>query len=48
MTGPLERLVERCLCGGCDECGYPDPEPSDADLEDQAASQIDAEEAACV
>jgi hypothetical protein len=46
MTGPLERLVERCLCGGCPACGVPDYEPTDEDLEDQAARQIDAEEAA--
>jgi hypothetical protein len=43
MTGPLERLVERCLCGGCPECGIPDREPSDENQEGQAARQIDAE-----
>jgi hypothetical protein len=26
-NGPLERLVERCLCGGCPACGVPDPDP---------------------
>lgn len=35
------------MCGGCPRCGIPDPKPTDADLEDQAARQIDAEEAPC-
>jgi hypothetical protein len=47
MTGPLERLVERCLCGGCADCGHHEPEPTDEDLEDLAMQQIDAEESTC-
>ena len=35
------------MCGGCPRCGVPDPEPSDADLEDRAARQIDAEADTC-
>lgn len=46
MTGPLERLVERCLFGGCSECARTDREPTDAELEDLAEQQIAAEEAA--
>lgn len=46
MTGPLERLVERCLCGGCADCDQPKPQPTDEDLEDLAEQQIAAEEAA--
>lgn len=46
MSGPLERLAERCLCGGCPECGHHDDidqDERDADLEDKAERQIDAE-----
>ena len=50
MTGPLERLVERCLCGGCPRCGHHEPinqDERDADLEDRAARRIDAEADTC-